>query len=97
MFYKNIYYKAYTDEERKLLKKMIFTLYSTYLEDLENNNYESNIIKSYLSNMSNEYKKNSNARIAIDYIAGMTDDYTLKEYNKILKIKHNSIEVQNEI
>ena len=95
--YKNIYYKAYTDEERKLLKKMIFTLYNTYLEDLENNNYESNIIKSYLSNMSDEYKKNSNARIAIDYIAGMTDDYTLKEYNKILKIKHNSIEVQNEI
>jgi hypothetical protein len=27
----------------------------------------------------------------------MTDDYTLKEYNKILKSKHTSIEVWNEI
>lgn len=95
--YKNIYYKAYTDEERKLLKTMINTLFDTYMEDLKTNNKESNIIKSYLSNMSDDYKKNTNERIVIDYIAGMTDDYTLKEYNKILKTKHNNIEVQNEI
>ena len=43
--------------------------------------------------MSDEYKNNSNERIVIDYIADMTDDYTLKEYNKILKSKHTSIEV----
>ena len=95
--YKNIYYKAYTNEERKLLKTMINTLFDTYMEDLKTNNKESNIIKSYLSNMSDDYKKNTNERIVIDYIAGMTDDYTLKEYNKILKTKHNNIEVQNEI
>ena len=47
--------------------------------------------------MSLEYKKNSNERIVIDYIAGMTDDYTLKEYNKIIKSKHTNIEVENEI
>ena len=81
--YKNIYYKAYTEEEKQ-----------NYINDLNNNNEESNIIKSYLANMSDEYKNNnSKERIVIDYIAGMTDDYTLKEYNKILKSMHNKEEV----
>ncbi len=95
--YKNIYAKAYTVEEKCMLKTMLNTLYVTYMSDLENNNQDSNIIKSYLNNMSLEYKKNSNERIVIDYIAGMTDDYTLKEYNKIIKSKHTNIEVENEI
>ena len=95
--YKNIYAKAYTVEEKSMLKTMLNTLYETYMSDLENNNQDSNIIKSYLNNMSLEYKKNSNERIVIDYIAGMTDDYTLKEYNKIIKSKHTNIEVENEI
>ena len=95
--YKNIYAKAYTVEEKTMLKTMLNTLYETYMSDLENNNQDSNIIKSYLNNMSLEYKKNSNERIVIDYIAGMTDDYTLKEYNKIIKNKHTNIEVENEI
>ena len=92
--YKNIYYKAYTEEEKENLKVMLNTLYNAYINDLNNNNEESNIIKSYLSNMSDEYKNNnSKERIVIDYIAGMTDDYTLKEYNKILKSMHNKEEV----
>ena len=95
--YKNIYAKAYTVEEKGMLKTMLNTLYETYMGDLENNNQDSNIIKSYLNNMSLEYKKNNNERIVIDYIAGMTDDYTLKEYNKIIKSKHTNIEVENEI
>lgn len=95
--YKNIYAKAYTKEEKEMLKNMLNTLYNTYIKDLECNNQDSNIIKSYLNNMSLEYKKNSNERIVIDYIAGMTDDYTLKEYNKIIKSKHTNKEVYNEI
>lgn len=92
--YKNIYYKAYTEEEKQNLKVMLNTLYNAYINDLNNNNEESNIIKSYLANMSDEYKNNnSKERIVIDYIAGMTDDYTLKEYNKILKSMHNKEEV----
>ena len=92
--YKNIYYKAYTEEEKQNLKDMLNTLYNAYINDLNNNNEESNIIKSYLDNMSDEYKNNnSKERIVIDYIAGMTDDYTLKEYNKILKSMHNKEEV----
>ena len=92
--YENIYYKAYTKEEKNELENMLNTLYVTYINDLNTNNKDSNIIKSYLNNMSEEYKSNnSKERIVIDYIAGMTDDYTLKEYNKILKSKHNKGEV----
>lgn len=91
--YENIYYKAYTKEELEKLKLMLNTLFDKYMSDLENNNKDSNIIKSYLANMSDEYKNNfSNARIVIDYIAGMTDDYTLREYNNYLKNTHTKFE-----
>lgn len=91
--YENIYYKAYTNEEKDKLKLMLNTLFNKYMADLENNNTDSNIIKSYLANMSDEYKKiNSNARIVIDYIAGMTDDYTLREYNNYLNLAHTKFE-----
>ena len=92
--YENIYYKAYTDAERNKLKLMLNTLFTKYLDDLNKNNVKSNIIKSYLNNMSEEYKnENSKERIVIDYIAGMTDDYCLNEYNKYLKSIHNKKEV----
>lgn len=92
--YENIYYKAYTDAEREKLKLMLNTLFTKYLDDLNKNNVKSNIIKSYLNNMSEEYKnENSKERIVIDYIAGMTDDYCLNEYNKYLKSIHNKKEV----
>ena len=91
--YENIYYKAYTDEEKDKLRLMLNTLFNKYMNDLENNNTDSNIIKSFLANMSDEYKNNnSNARIVIDYIAGMTDDYTLREYNNYLNLAHTKFE-----
>lgn len=95
--YQNIYYKAYTNKEKEDLKTMLNTLYKSYLDDLKNNNLESNILRSYLKNMSDEYKKNSHERIVIDYIAGMTDDFAKLEYNKIINNRHNKCEVQNEI
>lgn len=95
--YQNIYYKAYTNKEKEDLKTMLNTLYNNYMNDLKNNNLESNILRSYLKNMSDEYKKNSHERIVIDYIAGMTDDFAKLEYNKIINNRHNNCEVQNEI
>lgn len=92
--YKNIYAKAYTNEELEKLDLILHTLFEKYLNDLKNNNQESNIVSSYLKNMSSEYKQaNTNERIVIDYIAGMTDEYCLKEYNKYLKSLHNKKEV----
>ena len=92
--YENIYSRAYTKEEREELEVILHTLFKGYMIDLENNNGESNIIKSYLNNMSDEYKNNnSKERIVIDYIAGMTDDYCVSEYNKYKKIGNNIKEV----
>ena len=92
--YENIYSKAYTDKEREELEVMLNTLFKCYMNDLDSNNKESNIIKSYLNNMSDEYKNNnSKERIVIDYIAGMTDDYCKLEYNKYKKLGNTSKEV----
>lgn len=95
--YENIYYKAYTEEEKAKLKLMLNTLYDTYLNDLKTGNENSMINKSYLSHMSDKYKENTPERIVIDYIAGMTDSFTLNEYNKILNKGYNKREVQDGI
>ena len=48
--------------------------------DLQDNNKDSNIYKIYLDKESKEYRENnSNEQIVIDFIAGMTDDFFLKE------------------
>lgn len=48
--------------------------------------------------MSEEYKNNnSKERIVIDYIAGMTDDYCVNEYNKYVKNDNNKEEVENDL
>ena len=91
--YEHIYKKAYTDEERNNIKTMLNTMFDKYVDDIVNNNLDSHIVSSYLSSMSEEYCKNSPERIAIDYIAGMTDDYILKEYHNYLNLFHNKREV----
>ena len=81
--YEHIYKNAYTKEQLEEFEKMFRSLFYKYLDDLNNNNKDSIIYKSYLDSMSDEYKKNSNERIVIDYLAGMTDEYIMKQYNKI--------------
>jgi len=81
--YANIYNKANTKDTIAKYEKMFNTLFSSYLNDLTYNNKDSAIYKVYLDNMSNEYKlNNSNKRIAIDFIAGMTDRFFMEEYSK---------------
>lgn len=81
--YKYIYIKSLTDDNRKEIEDMFRLLANSLLEDLKNNNEESLIYSSYLNNMSDEYKENRPERIVIDYIAGMTDEYFLKQYNSL--------------
>lgn len=86
--YENIYYKVLTKEQRENYKKMFETVFENNLKYLEENNKETNIYKIYLNNMTEEYKNNTtDARKIIDYISGMTDDYFIKEYMKILDKK----------
>jgi len=88
--YENIYYKIITPELKQKYKEMFKTVFYENLKYLENNLKETNIYKVYLNDMCEEYKlENTNARIVIDYISGMTDDYFIKEYNKIIEKSDN--------
>ena len=82
--YQNIYKKSLTDDERKIIENKFRMLTNKLIDDIKNNNEESSIFKSYLNNMSDEYKKNTPARIVIDYISGMTDDYFNDLCSKII-------------
>ncbi len=85
--YKYIYNNSESSKNRHKLKTMFETLFNKYLADLESNNRDSVIVSSYLNNMCLDYQeKNTNARIVIDYISGMTDEFFLKEYEKNNKL-----------
>ena len=61
------------------------SLFEKYLSDLNTNNKERSIYKVYLNNMDNSYIENTKKeRIVIDYIAGMTDNFFISEYNKCI-------------
>jgi len=81
--YENIYDKANSKEMIKEYEIMFNKLFDKYIADLENKNFDSSIYKLYLDHMNDSYKKNTNARIAIDFIAGMTDDFFIHEYKNI--------------
>lgn len=81
--YENIYLKANTKEKIQEYELMFRTLFEKYLEDLENENRNSEIYKAFLNYMDKKYLENSNCRIVIDFIAGMTDDYFTLQYQKI--------------
>lgn len=80
--YKNIYSKANSESDIKHYTDIYNTLFEYYLSHFDDKNCSIN--KVYLKNMDNNYLKNTTKeRIIIDYIAGMTDDYIVKEYKKI--------------
>ncbi|MCM1370789.1 MAG: HD domain-containing protein [Clostridium sp.] len=84
--YKNIYAKAYTSNEKENIKDMFNKLYKYYLDALNNKDVKNSIYKVYLIKMNKDYMtNNSNERIVIDYIAGMTDEYFINEYNSLYK------------
>lgn len=80
--YENIYSKANTKEELIEYENMFESLFDHLLKDVKNNNTDSNIYKIFIKNKNEKYKQNTPERIVIDYIAGMTDDFFLKEFKK---------------
>lgn len=80
--YENIYSKANTKEELTEYENMFESLFNHLLKDIKDNNTDSNIYKIFIKNKNEKYKQNPPERIVIDYIAGMTDDFFLKEYKK---------------
>ena len=82
--YKNVYGKANTEEQINYYKDGMNKIYNKYINDLDNNNHESDIYKIYLDYCSKDYiDNNNNKKIVIDFIAGMTDDFFIKEVESV--------------
>ena len=62
------------------IKSLFTILFERYLEDIENENRASVIFTGFLEDMSNIYTGNhTNVEIVRDFIAGMTDQYFLRQ------------------
>ena len=84
--YEFIYSKANTKKDLKNYEDMFRKLFNACLNDLELNQNKTNIKKTFLSEMNDEYLKNTSLkRKVIDYIAGMTDEYFVKQCQLIDK------------
>ncbi len=84
--YENIYSKANSEENLKLYENIFRKVFDNCLNDLKTNNQKGHIFTIFLNDMSEKYLNNtSDERKVIDYIAGMTDDFILKEYNNIIE------------
>lgn len=85
--YNNIYEKANSKEKIAEYKLMFETVFNRCLKQLKIGDKKALIYVNFINNMSYDYlSKNSHERIVIDYIAGMTDDYFIKEYNLLKRI-----------
>lgn len=81
--YTHIYNNSESEKEKDKLTMMFNKLFDTYISDIKTENEDSPIINSYLKNMSEEYQNNNTKeRIVLDYIAGMTDEYFIAEYER---------------
>ncbi len=82
--YQYIYSKANSEKEKQEFEKMFRTLFASYLNQINNQEIDNDIFVSHLNEMSENYNKTTTpARKVIDYLAGMTDDYFINQYNKI--------------
>jgi dGTPase len=62
------------------IRHVFQVVFERYLKDLKEGNQASIIFTEYLDGMSDEYKNNtSHSEIARDFIAGMTDQYFLRQ------------------
>ena len=82
--YANIYRSKEAVKNQDIIEKYFYKLYDKYLNYLNESNVEDNESKNkffeFINARSNEYRqKTSNKRMVIDYMAGQTDSYFLRE------------------
>ena len=78
--YARIYLHPQTKTSMPLIKNCYETLFESYLACLEHNNATMAAPSELISNMANPHLSNQTpATVARDYIAGMTDDFFLKQ------------------
>lgn len=88
--YDYIYAKANSKERLALYEDIFRKVFNKCLNDLKTNNKEGHIFTIFLADMTEEYlSETSDERKVIDYIAGMTDDFIVSEYNNIIGNKGN--------
>lgn len=84
--YKNIYNKANNKEDLINYKNMFHKLFNLYYKHITTNAKDEDIYSLYLNQMDTSYiNNNTTARIVIDFIAGMTDNFFLYQYKKYFK------------
>ena len=82
--YKKIYNSKEACKNQEIIEKYFYKLYNLYLGYLKFENKDTNVSKErlyeFINDRSAEYKENtSEERMIIDYIAGQTDNYFLRE------------------
>lgn len=100
--YKNIYNSEKAMKNRNDLQKAFNYLYNIYVEKLKNIDYKKEIeildttpysekiLYHFINSRSKEYKENTDVRrIVIDYIAGQTDKFFLRESKSNLNMNLN--------
>ena len=92
--YKYIYSNPRKEDREEKFIQMFDMLFNALLEDIKNKKGRINDV--YLSKMTKKYvKETSPERIAIDYIAGMTDDYFMTEYKLHFLPRRRDLTVEN--
>ncbi len=79
--YKNIYASEEATKNRDIIEKLFNKLFYSYLYKIENNKIDNDNLKDYV----NEHKGENTKRIIVDYIAGQTDKFFLKECEENIK------------
>lgn len=76
----HIYMNPNIKVHKDSIKKLFGILFEKYLEDIETNNRSSVIFKGFLEDMSDDYvHRHTKEEIVRDFIAGMTDQYFLRQ------------------
>lgn len=83
--YEHIYSKSNTKEMLDLYEDMFRKVFKHCLNDIKTDNRDGHIFTIFLNDMDEDYLNNTtDERKVIDYIAGMTDDFIVSEYNSIV-------------
>jgi dGTPase len=78
--YRNIYMNPVIKEDFPKIQNCYRILFETYVEDVKTQKRDSAIFKEKLNTMAPDYLESQPAAVKVrDFIAGMTDDYFLKE------------------
>jgi dGTPase len=78
--YRNIYMNPVIKKDFPKIQNCYRILFETYVEDVKTQKRDSAIFKEKLNTMAPDYLESQPAAVKVrDFIAGMTDDYFLKE------------------